>query len=364
MDMETRSREGNQKFRKDDRMNFEKMMKEEYPLPLSCILDVNHNCNFECEMCVKRTMKNPHGQLSLDTFTNWVDKFPYAREISIGALGDPFYYKDIDKAMRYLFAKKIRTSVTSNGTTLIEENIKKLPPGSTLHISIDEGHKKEYKKAKTNFKKIKENIELVRKNRPDLKININCLLFKNSIMEAKGLIALAAGLKVGIIFFYPMYFTKKLEKKLSTFRKKDYKKDLEELLKLCQEWNVPFSMSPFELQERQCTRALTQPIVAFDGTVYPCDYVYQDIEGHKEWTSWYKGKGYKVPQEQYKMGNINNSCFSKIWNSKKYKKLRALIQNLNMVGCGKSFDEMVKEVDLDKEFEHCKVCLARWSRCL
>lgn len=331
-----------------------------YPLPLSYIIDVNHDCNLDCRMCVKRTMENPHGQRSLKDFFKLVDKLPWAREISLGALGDPFLYKDIDKTLDHLSWKNIRAPLTTNATLITEETLKFIPIGTPLHISIDDGHIESHK----SLDEVKNIIRMIRTKRQDLPIAINELIFKHSMSLAQDLINFCNQIGASIIFFYPMYFSKKLEKEWNIFRLKNFEDQLKGLILLCQEKKVPYSITSPMMKERICLRALNQPIIAFDGTVYPCDYIYQDIENQKSWKSWYLGKAIEVPQEQYKMGNLYEEDFIDMWNSKKWQLLRKLILNLNINGIGKSWEEAIKEVDLSVPFEHCKICLARWSRCL
>lgn len=342
-----------------------KIVMEDYPLPLQYIIDVNHDCNLKCKMCVKRTMKCPRGQRPVKDFMTIVDKLPWAREISIGALGDPFLYKNIETAMKYVYAKKMRVSTTTNATVFTKEDFKKIPPGAVFHISIDGGSEKIFKKIRgASLSKVKENVRMLKELRPDITISINHLLFNFNLEEAEDIIAFCSSIRANLVFFYPMYFTKKMEKEWSVFRKKDYGDDLRRLQEMATQWGVPLYMSHIDMKERPCLRASQQPIIAYDGTVYPCDYVYQDIEGMKRWKSWYRGRGYRVPQEQYAMGNIYKDSFIDMWNSKKWKSLRGKLSDLNVRGCGMTFKEAVKSVDIDEPFEHCKICLARWARCL
>jgi len=338
---------------------------EEHPLPLMYIVDVNHDCNLKCKMCVKRTMTRPSGQKPLKDFMTIVDSLPWTREISIGALGDPFLYTNIEYAMKYLYAKKIRMSTTTNGTLITKENIKTIPPNSVIHISIDGGTDAVYKKIRgMELSDVKENVRMLKNLRPDVAITINYLLFNFNLDDAEKMIAFCSTLKIGLIFFYPMYFTKQLEKQWSVFRKEGHEKNLAKLQQMAKDWGVPCYIPPFTMTERPCIRAFQQPIIAYDGTVYPCDYIYQDIERMKKWTSWYLGKGYRVPQEQYAMGNIYKEPFITMWNSKKWRMLRAKLSVLNTRGIGMSFEKAVKTTNIDEPFEYCKICLARWSRCL
>jgi len=352
--------------RREGKINFDNILLEDYPLPLSFIVDITWNCNFKCRMCVKRTIKKHLGQRPVEDLITITEKLPWARYIKIGALGDPFMYKDLAEAIRYLTCKKIQSPLTTNGSLMNIDNIKILAPNSILYISVDAGTEDVYKKIRNfDFKVLKRKIKLVRDLRPDIQIVFNCLIFKDNLNSLTGLVDFASKVNASISFFYPMYFTKELEEELSVFRREDLIDKICYLKQYAKEKNVPiFITSPVE-KERPCYRVFTEPIIAFDGTVYPCDYVYQNMNNWKkpEWTSWYLGKPVKVPQYQYKMGNIYKDNFIEMWNSPKWKRLRSIVTKLNNSKSGK-LENLLKSYDPNNEFEHCKVCLARWSRCL
>jgi MoaA/NifB/PqqE/SkfB family radical SAM enzyme len=235
-----------------------------------------------------------------------------------------------------------------------------------MHVSIEgDGHIAAYDEIESNFETVKKNVELLHKMRPDVRIIINHLLFKTNLEKAREIIYFCKTVNAGITFFFPMFFSKELDEKYNAHKVPDLIEKLVELAKLCVENGVPYSMTN-PCVERPCMRALSQPIIAYDGTVYPCDYVYQNIENTKDgsWINWYNGEQHIVPQNQYAMGNIYKDDFIKMWNSEKWKKLRSIVTELNEKGSGKSFYETLKDINLDKEFDHCKVCLARWGRCL
>jgi len=350
-------------------MDYDKINKEEYPLPLKVIIDVNWDCSLNCIMCVKRGIKKPSGQQPFKQFKSIVDKLPWIREVSLGALGDAFAYKDLGEAMLYLLAKKIISPLTSNLVDLNDDNIKYLSSNSPLYVSIDGGTNELYKsiRGKDALTLIKNNLIKLRKEKPDVHVAINHLVFNNNLEEAKELIDFLAQLRIPITFFYPIHFYKDLEAKLDVWNNQSkLYKQLVDLDLYCKINNVSAMIPSPIIRERKCFRVFEQPIIAYDGTVYPCDFIYQQMNDwvKPEWDWWFKGEVTKVPQHQYMMGNINNKDFITMWNSEKWKKLRALLTELNNGCSNKSYDELKKEVDIKEEFNFCKVCPARWSICL
>jgi MoaA/NifB/PqqE/SkfB family radical SAM enzyme len=325
-------------------------------------------------MCVKRTLNTPHGQRPFSDFKTLVDKLPYARDIWLGALGDPFSYND-PNALRYLHSKKIASPTTSNLALVNEKNVNIIPPNQIIHISIDGGSSDMYERIRgQKLSKLKENIDLVMRLRPDIHFCINYLIFKDNILDGMKIIDYAQVIKSPISFFLPIYFKPELEKEMSMWNL-DYARiisEMNELANYARTSNVQISITSPSKRERPCMRAFTQPIIAYDGSVYPCDYAYQnmnDWDGEISWDSWYNGIPYKVPQSNYKMGNLYQDDFITLWNSPKWKKLRSKLFDLNhlvMTNQTKfmNYENAVNQCDPNDEFSHCDRCLARWSRCL
>src|SRR3990170_5178838 len=166
-------------------MDYEKMMKEDYPLPNKYLVDVNWDCNLNCIMCVKRGIHKPSGQRNLSDFITIVEKLPWSKEISLGCLGDAFSYKELEEAMTYLRSKKIIAPLTSNGTQIDDNNIKILTANNPLYISIDAGTKERYKeiRGKDFLPLIKENLNKIRTNNPNIGVAINHLVFNNNLQD-------------------------------------------------------------------------------------------------------------------------------------------------------------------------------------
>ncbi len=337
------------------------MISPDYPLPLSYIVDVNHDCNLQCRMCVKRTMKTPSGQRPKEDFFKIVEALPWAREISHGALGDPFCYSGINDVMMFLADKKIFAPLTTNLTLLTEPMLKALPPNTKFYVSIEgTGHMDAYADANMSLDAVKKNILMVKKLRPDIDITVNHLLLNNNFSEARDLMQFCGSNNIYVTFFYPMFFREETEAELSVFRVPNYEMEMQNLAQLGLTFGTRFKMPMPKPYEKPCHRACNYPIIAYDGTVYPCDYVYQDIEGMHGWVSWYLGEPYPVPQHHYAMGNIYSQSFVEIWNSPKWKSLRQKILTLNAKPKFSDFHA----IEPSEPFPHCDKCLARWNICL
>ena len=349
-------------------IDFEKTFLEEYPIPATFIVDVNWKCNLKCPMCVKRTFKNPHyKQRPLEDFKKIVDRLPSARMIAIGALGDPVFYDGIFDAVKYLMAKKIQPLLTTNGTELTEAFIKMLPNNTLLYVSIDGGTQESYGRVRnTDLEKVKNNIRLLRRLKPEISVTINHLLFSFNLDDYKKIMDFCAEEGIAITFFNPIYFSKDVEKDMSVFNRGDRIKMLNDMINYANEKRVKSYFTSIEESERICGRCFNDPIIDFYGNVYPCDYCYENMEDEVKpsWKSWREGIYVEVPQYQYRMGNIYEQSFESMWNSDKWKKLRSKVTMLNLQGTKDTFSNQLKSYNPSEEFNHCRVCLARWGRCL
>jgi MoaA/NifB/PqqE/SkfB family radical SAM enzyme len=351
-------------------MDFEREYLEDYPIPNKYLVDVNWDCNLNCRMCVKRGLDKPYGQKPLIDFINTVEKLPWAREVSLGCLGDAFSYKDLNTAMRYLDSKKTIAPLTTNGTQVTDENMKSLSSNTPLYISIDSGDDKQYQaiRGKDMLQVVKSNLRKLRLSNPRVPMAINHLVFNDNLQYVEELIKFLSPMRIPITFFYPIHFYKELEATFNFWNMTEADR-INQLYKLKIQTNMyglGCNIPNAKMQERVCFRAFTQPMIAYDGSVYPCDYIYQNMNDwvKPEWDHWFRGEVTKIPQYQYKMGNIFEDDFIDMWKSSKWRSLRSLLTKLNSKGVGKSYEEIKKEVDLSIPFEHCKVCLVRWSACL
>lgn len=331
----------------------------------SFIIDVNWDCNLKCKMCVKRTLDKGYGQRPFEDFKKLVEKLPFAKAIKMGALGDPFSYKEIGELLRYLKNKGVQLPLTTNITQITKENLKKIPQGTPLFMSIDSGTPDTYKTIRgKDLEKTKDIVRMVRKERPDIYIGFNYLMFNfNMDEDARKAIDFAKEVNASITFFYPIYFTKEIEEKWNLQRDPLYVVKLMEVAKYAEDSKVQYFISSPYTEERKCMRGFAEPIIAYNGNVYPCDYCYQNMNDYGKWTSHGKDVDVEVPQDEYCMGNLYEEDFVDIWNKPEYIQFREQLAELNAYGTGMSFKKTLESLD-GSPYEHCKVCMARWNRCL
>lgn len=301
-------------------------------------------------------------QWSIELFKSVVDKLPFAREISIGALGDPFLLDGFFDMLEYLSAKMIKPIFTTNGSLLTKENVEKLPFGTVIFVSLEGATQDIYAKNRTgDLQNIISNIKSARSLRNDLLIAINCMVTNQNVFHLQDMIDLCSELQTPISFFKPIFFSKHLDLEFNVFRTGEIGANaIREALEYAQRKNVTLYFNSATMLPSLCFRAFNQPIVAFNGNVYPCDYVYQNPNDYSKWVSYNLELDSTVPQDQYCVGNIFEQSWDKIWNSYRYREIRRTLKSMMI----SKKSQLGLQQNTDSIFSHCRNCMALWGRCL
>lgn len=351
---------------KDSKLNANKIYFEDAPYPLSFIIDVNHKCNYHCKLCLRNFMNDKESQKDFEYFKSVVDRLPFAREISIGALGEPFLIQDFDKMLKYLWIKKIHPTFTTNGSLMTEDKFVFIPYNTTVFVSMEGATQEIYEKNRDgDVELVKNNIRALRAKRPDVSVVINCMLLRTNIFYLNDMIDFCKEVGVALSLFKPIFFSKELANKFSIFTTGITGRDaLQNSLAYAQEQKVPISFLSMSMNAHLCHRAFSQPIIAYGGDVFACDYAFQNPnytnpETEGEWTSYNYEFDVKVPQYEYFVGNILKSKWETIWNSKKYRHIRKTLMQIQQDDKLKFENREFKEIH-----DHCKSCFSLWGRCL
>lgn len=148
----------------------------EAPFPKNLMIELTNACNLRCVMCYNRLMKRKKGFMDAGTYGLILDN---AKEIGIKMVGlyttgESFLHPQIfdfiklakEKGFEYVY-------VTTNGTVLNEEKIKKIFDSGldSLKFSIDGTSKESYEKIRIggNFEVLYNNIKMLRERRDALK---------------------------------------------------------------------------------------------------------------------------------------------------------------------------------------------------
>lgn len=165
-----------------------------------CVLHITNECNLKCQHCYASSGTKLSNELSYREILSIVDEleklsFNY---ITISG-GEPFMRSDIFDIIQYITSKNIHVMITSNGTLLNDENLKRCKELNidSIQISLD-SHKKDindyFRGVPGAFDKAVRGVELCKKH--GIKVSIMSTLSSVNKDHVRDLIELAVSLKV------------------------------------------------------------------------------------------------------------------------------------------------------------------------
>jgi len=135
-----------------------------------CVLHITNLCNLKCKHCYASAGQKLNNELTFDEIKKIVDELV---EMKINYItlsgGEPFARDDLYKIIKYIRDKDINIMITTNGTLLDEEAIKKIKDlgVDSLQISIDSNIREVHDKFRGVpgcFDKAVEGIRLCKEN--------------------------------------------------------------------------------------------------------------------------------------------------------------------------------------------------------
>ena len=279
------------------------------PYPNFISISLTEKCNYTCFFC--RISNHNMLELPLEKFYSLKPIIQNANILDITGWGEPLSYKHIKEALRFInkFGKRDNIQITTNASLLTEELAELL--SKNLHkmiISINAATKETYERDMVNGKweRVLSNIKNARRYIPGEKIVLSFVGHRDNIEEFPQLVNLAAelGIKTVSLTHLIVSLPKNVRKSLWFFKEKT-NNAVNQARILGQKLNVlvggrsffdPFSSA----QNRTCNFPTTEVYISRNGDVGPCCF----SEGNH-------------------MGNINMmGGFEKVWNGKKYRRLR------------------------------------------
>ena len=295
-------------------------------------LALTNRCNLSCAMCPAHSPETSwagHG-LSIDPLLldKSLESLRYysknIKRVILSEFGEPFLYDDIFDVINEVHAicPHAKLSLTSNGTLLSEQLIKKIinSPLTEIAISLDAGSEKTYGMIRTgaNFhqvtggiKKLIELRNLAGSKQPEL--HANFVLMRSNIQELPGYVKLATDLGVDHIQTVNPFgiFKGDRDEILYAMPKSgrtppidNYENIIKEALQMTQKSGISFSLPSFypSLPTTECLgRGRSLVSLGPSGDVFPCCLMAAK--------SPEKGSVIKP------FGNILEGSIGEIWNS-------------------------------------------------
>lgn len=281
--------------------------------PISLRIDPCNYCNLHCVLCPVGTKAQGRKQSKMDfiAFKNIMDECgPYIWDVDLFNWGEPLLNKDIFKMIEYARKKKIDVTISTNLNYFDDDMCLNIIKSglNKLIVSLDGASQEsvsQYQKG-CNFQKVIENIKKVVNMKEQLKSSLPFVQWRflinryneNEIDKAK---EISKELRVDKLeignFRCDMGNEILLNNKAQYENVKDWLPE-----------NETLSMYNYSRKQKKdmndiCRFLWFESTIQPDGAVSPCCAV------------WH---------EKYDFGNINESSFKKVWNSKKYQDARRI----------------------------------------
>ncbi|HOX40661.1 MAG TPA: radical SAM protein [bacterium] len=332
------------------------------PYPRYIEMEMTTICNKKCVIC-EHTYWKPKDQeyrhLTLAEFKKYIDEFPKLKWVNLTGEGSAFLNPDYVEMLRYLKSKKVPIFLVDHFGDIKKETIEELVRIGIdgIYFSVDGATKETYEKIKVgcNFDKVTENLKYLVEMKKKYKTPIPEMCFrfvitKDNYQDIPAYVdyvysigdrkELGDGTRIdfcGLLAFPEIahYNLKKMPPEiLEKLVEKQKKYDAFVLFAHAESTgveNVPID----------CCINWMEPYIMMGGYVQPCCAVM--MSNKRPWL------------REHALGNINEQSVKEIWNSDRYRKLRASVNNpkapvpLMCADCRAfSTKERIKKYGIDK----------------
>ena len=258
--------------------------------PRTIQIEPTRKCNLSCKICLRKGLEDLGSTLSLDQFKKILEfgNFTYA---GLHGWGEPMLNPDLFKMIAYAEAKRIRTSLTTNGTLI----------GSRIDMILSSGlHEIAFGVfQKDLFHSVYSNIaDLVRKrNEAGLKypvIYLDITVHNENVDQIPEFIKDAAKLKVDAIILHRLFHSHLTGSGLQYISEKSEKALLIKALKQTKALKLKAYLPP--KHSKPCQIVKRSLYVSAKGDVTPCCFLPTTIMG----TAFAANKKSLLKSMQYK----------------------------------------------------------------
>ncbi len=119
--------------------------------PDKVYFEVTNYCNFKCDFCPINTSEREKKHMDFSLFKKGINdivKDEITGTIAYHILGEPLLYPNIFEALEYVKEKGLRNDLTTNGSLLTEDRVKRIADGDLidkLNISVETISEEEHK---------------------------------------------------------------------------------------------------------------------------------------------------------------------------------------------------------------------------
>lgn len=308
--------------------------------PRTAEIEITNGCNMRCIHCTRTNhylaKKKPLdiGILSFSNFVKIVNQFKYLDQITLQGLGEPFLNPGIFSIIKYAKRKNISVEIATNVSLLKEEVCKKLIESGVdtednIVLSIDSFNADSFEKIRPpiKFTDIINNLNIFNNMCAEkTNISLHLVVTNENIDYLEDYIRMADSYGIKQVSFTDQNFDMAGDNidKLQIKEPAKLRATINKVIKLSKEKNIRFSYYkldsstwPPDEVKHPCWFPWRYPYITWDGFVTPCC-------------------ARPYPKE-FNFGNVFETNFRKIWNSKKYREFRKALKTKKIpdicIGC-------------------------------
>lgn len=252
--------------------------------PISASIEPANYCNLSCPHCPtgRKLIEKTDKRLILNDFKQYIDSLlPELMYLNLYFQGEPLLNRDLPEMIRYASDKGVFTCVSTNGTALTEDVVKRLKDSgvSRFIICLDGATAESYSKYRIggDFNKVINGISLSVKY--GLPVEVQCLLLSTTENEIEDIKSLCKSLGVKrLVFKKAQFYEDFLVPQNPKFLR--YKRD------------ASGKLVPKAKLKNRCWRLFSTIVIDVDGNVPACCF---DKSG------------------KYSFGNLKDSTLKDVW---------------------------------------------------
>ncbi len=311
------------------------------PNTLSFNLEPTFRCNLECPMCPRFSSEDPHLDMSIETYTRICEAMEYAHTVDFTGWGEPLLNKRIFRMIRMAKERGCLTTMTSNGTALVQKNCFSLIESGldSLAVSVDGMRPETYDPIRigASFENVAEKLRtltaLRRSHQASMGLGIAFTMQENNVTDLELIVPWMLSVGADVLHLKHVNVVSNQQDWTSSFLKYVHQPQLsggqvleeleDRISRLMEEANqagirlMMHSEFPLtsQLKGRHCLATpLDSVYFSYSGKASPCCHF-----GHHV-SRYFEDRFY--PPSSLEFGDINVHSFQKIWESGLFREFR------------------------------------------
>jgi radical SAM protein with 4Fe4S-binding SPASM domain len=297
--------------------------KEKMPFPVSIQIEPTTRCNFSCDTCSRKSLSKTRldTDMTLENFKEIISKIPSVRLVKLQGFGETMINRELEDILKFGKIRGIKFRIITNGSLLVNENLRKLLLNNfqSIFISIDSIDEKKFAELRKggNLETIKKGIRQLaddkKKYKSGAKIGMNFVATHLNYREIPELLEFAKelGIKnIGIVEVENWYIQPQKEHKNGkafVMKTRKVSQKIHDcvygLVDDAKKYNIEVGFMPSGKRKANCRWPFDSLFITVDGYVTPCCI--------------------RMDPDVFNFGNIYNvKDFGDIWHSKKYRAFR------------------------------------------